>query len=58
MRGRKPIPTHLKVLRGNPGHQALRPEHEPDYLSADQVGYRGRETTIWDMHQVELPPWP
>lgn len=23
------IPTHLKLLRGNPGHQALRPEREP-----------------------------
>jgi hypothetical protein len=32
MRGRKPIPTHLKVLRGNPGHQALRPELEPTLL--------------------------
>jgi P27 family predicted phage terminase small subunit len=23
MRGRKPIPTHLKLIRGNPGHQKL-----------------------------------
>ena len=22
-RGRKPVPTHLKVLRGNPGHRSL-----------------------------------
>ena len=27
-RGRRPIPTHLKVLRGNPGKRAL-PENEP-----------------------------
>ena len=37
MRGRKPIPTHLKVLRGNPGHQALRPEREPDYEAAPDI---------------------
>jgi P27 family predicted phage terminase small subunit len=37
MRGRKPIPTHLKVLRGNPGHQALRPEREPDYEAAVDI---------------------
>jgi P27 family predicted phage terminase small subunit len=24
-----PIPTHLKLLRGNPGHQKLNPEPEP-----------------------------
>jgi len=29
MRGRRPIPTHLKVLRGNTGHRAL-PENEPE----------------------------
>jgi len=28
-RGRPPIPTHLKILRGNPGLRALRPEPEP-----------------------------
>jgi P27 family predicted phage terminase small subunit len=28
MRGRRPIPTYLKVLRGNPGNQRL-PENEP-----------------------------
>ena len=37
MRGRKPMPTHLKVLRGNPGHQALRPEREPDYEAAPDI---------------------
>jgi P27 family predicted phage terminase small subunit len=29
MRGAKPIPFHLKVLRGNPSHRRLRPEVEP-----------------------------
>jgi hypothetical protein len=23
MRGRKPVPTHLKIIRGNPGKQAI-----------------------------------
>jgi P27 family predicted phage terminase small subunit len=36
-RGRKPIPTHLKVLRGNPGHQVLHPELEPDHEKAPGI---------------------
>src|SRR5262245_25295273 len=32
MRGRKPMPAHLKVLRGNPGHQRIRPEPKPSLL--------------------------
>ena len=28
MRGRKPVPTHLKILRGNPGKRRLN-SHEP-----------------------------
>ena len=28
--GRPPIPTYLKILRGNPGKRKLRPEVEPD----------------------------
>ena len=29
MAGRKPLPTHLKILRGNPGRRPL-PENEPE----------------------------
>jgi P27 family predicted phage terminase small subunit len=29
MRGRKPIPTHLKLLRGNPGRRPIESEPEP-----------------------------
>jgi P27 family predicted phage terminase small subunit len=29
MAGRKPIPMHLKLIRGNPGKRAIRPEPEP-----------------------------
>lgn len=32
MRGRKPIPTVLKVLRGNPGQRKLN-DHEPQHAS-------------------------
>ena len=28
MKGRKPVPTYLKILRGNPGKRPL-PENEP-----------------------------
>jgi P27 family predicted phage terminase small subunit len=44
MRGRRPTPTHLKLIRGNPGKRAIKPEPEPlqapeapgppDFLSA------------------------
>ena len=45
MRGRKPVPTHLKVIRGNPGKRALnknepQPEGDlsapPDWMSETQ----------------------
>lgn len=29
MRGRLPVPTHLKVIRGNPGKRRIHPEPEP-----------------------------
>ena len=45
MRGRKPIPTHLKVLRGNPGHQALRPELEPTLLWPGESGEENHAAT-------------
>lgn len=33
--GRKPIPTHLKLLRGNPGHREInKSEPKPDAFSA------------------------
>lgn len=33
MRGRKPVPTSLKLLRGNPGKRALNPdEPQPDVM--------------------------
>ncbi len=45
MRGRKPVPTHLKVIRGNPGKRALNPDEPvpagdlsapPDWMSEAQ----------------------
>jgi len=58
MRGRKPLPTHLKVLRGNPGKQVLNHEEPepqlepvipppPEFL----VGYAKEE---WERISVEL----
>jgi P27 family predicted phage terminase small subunit len=35
-RGPRPLPTHLKVLRGNPGHQALN-KFEPQPMQAATV---------------------
>jgi P27 family predicted phage terminase small subunit len=29
MRGRKPIPSHLQLVRGNPGKRPLKPEPQP-----------------------------
>jgi P27 family predicted phage terminase small subunit len=34
--GRKPIPTHLKILRGNPGKRAL-PQNEPEPTLIEDV---------------------
>ena len=30
MPGRPPTPTHLKLLRGNPGKRPIRPEPQPE----------------------------
>ena len=32
MRGRKPVPTHLKLIKGNPGKRALGSEPQPQRL--------------------------
>jgi phage terminase small subunit len=29
MRGRKPVPGHLRILRGNPGHRPIPEEVQP-----------------------------
>lgn len=41
MRGRKPKPTKLKALEGNPGHRALN-ANEPQLEVPDQVPYAPR----------------
>ncbi len=35
-RGRKPTPTHLKEVRGNPGHRPL-PEDEPEITAPSEL---------------------
>ena len=49
MSGPPPVPTRLKLLRGNPGHRRLRPEPEPPRLPecpdppAHVTGYAAEE---------------
>lgn len=35
MRGRRPLPTHLKLLRGNPGHRPLNESEPQPEISAN-----------------------
>jgi P27 family predicted phage terminase small subunit len=49
MRGRKPVPTHLKIIRGNPGKRPL-PENEP------QPEF-GAEMPAW-LSDVAKEHWP
>ena len=57
MRGRKPTPTHLKVVRGNPGHRPL-PANEPlpaRELSAAPDWLDPDELAEWN-HAIEQAP--
>ena len=49
MRGRKPVPTALKVVRGNPGKRPL-PENEP-------TPEAGAEPPDW-LSEAALAHWP
>ena len=49
MRGRKPVPTHLKVIRGNPGKRAL--NHDEPKPEGDLV-----EPPNW-MSEVQKAGW-
>jgi len=56
MRGRKPIPTHLKVLRGNPGRRPINGEEpQPDLTTHDAPPGLTREARkIWDVIAPQL----
>jgi phage terminase small subunit len=62
MSGPPPVPTRLKLIRGNPGHSRLRPEPEPPRLPecpephAHVTGYAAED---WrrigpELHQLGL----
>lgn len=63
MKGRKPTPTSLKRLTGNPGHRPL-PEHEPQPTYSDKVPrppryLKGQARAFWfkvapQLHAVGL----
>jgi phage terminase small subunit len=55
VRGRKPTPTHLKVLRGNPGKRAL-PKNEPQPQGEVEKPrfLKGRAAKLWDQYAPEL----
>jgi len=40
MRGRPKKPTNLKILQGNPGHQKLTPEREPNFQAPEKGAYK------------------
>ena len=56
MAGRKPIPTHLKLIRGNPGRRPL-PENEaqlPAGIPDPPKHLKGRAKKEWDRITPEL----
>ena len=56
MAGRRPKPTHLKVLLGNPGKRPL-PESEPEPPEGDVVRpelLKYREAELWDQYAPRL----
>lgn len=51
MRGRKPIPTAMKILTGNPGHRPLpanEPQHDPLSCSDCPPELTAAARTEWD----------
>jgi phage terminase small subunit len=55
MRGRKPTPTHLKLVRGNPGRRPLNPSEPIPVGSAAKPKFlKGRAAALWDQYAPEL----
>jgi P27 family predicted phage terminase small subunit len=58
MRGRKPKPTWLKIIGGNPGGRPLNP-HEPvpkDPLTDAPTDFSDAQKAIWDHAMKAAPP--
>lgn len=56
MRGRKPIPTGIKLLRGNPGKRPLNADEPklPDADAAPPKGLTGRALAVWKEYATDL----
>lgn len=55
MRGRKPTPTNLKLLRGNPGHRPLpKSEPKPEGAVIRPRFMKGRAVKVWEEYAPEL----
>ena len=58
MAGRKPRPSHLKVLTGNPGHRRL-PTNEPlvvEPLGEPPSDWPAKAKQLWWEVQSQIPP--
>jgi phage terminase small subunit len=55
MRGRKPTPTHLKLVRGNPGRRPLNPSEPKPKLGCEKPKFlKGRAARVWDEYAPTL----
>ena len=55
MRGRKPKPTVLKLIHGNPGHRPLNKSEPKPALGAIKPRFlKGRAARIWAQYAPEL----
>jgi phage terminase small subunit len=55
MRGRKPTPTHLKIVAGNPGKRPLPiDEPKPEGKAVRPKFLRGRAAELWDEYAPKL----
>lgn len=55
MKGRKPTPTHLKVIRGNPGRRPLNEGEPQPHGDGEKPAFlEGRASRLWDEYAPEL----
>jgi P27 family predicted phage terminase small subunit len=57
MRGRKPKPTYLRLLQGNPGHRPLNtdePEPEGNLIDAPET-FSDRQRALWTRTLLNVP---
>jgi phage terminase small subunit len=55
IRGRKPTPSHLKLVRGNPGRRPINhSEPKPALGPIKPASLRGRASRLWDDYAPQL----